>query len=267
MIDEPIAIPSRSQRLVIAVRFGSMEAGRAFREKLLQDDIVHVREREFAWFTGWFPRTAKVQLSNLLEKMNQVTRMDSDSEVNYNSMDLEDDYYDDEQENVYPEESKEVMGSEEYQKIVTNLSDSWIGTSQEKQDLKAMLDTDWQLFQALQAGGVKDFIAKLNKIPGSTIGGTGKGARLSVREETIIGDITDDLWDKGLIEKSNSDIASPVRVVPKPDGTLRMCINYRRLNEILLSDKTQLPTLREGLNRLQGGNIQPHVTLSYVAFS
>ncbi|XP_064478117.1 uncharacterized protein LOC135391692 [Ornithodoros turicata] len=45
----------------------------------------------------------------------------------------------------------------------------------------------------------------------------------------------------GIIEKSNSPYHSPVLIVKKSDGSNRVCIDFRRLNDILVADAEPIP--------------------------
>lgn len=60
------------------------------------------------------------------------------------------------------------------------------------------------------------------------------------------------LKDKGLIRDSNSPYAAPILCVKKPDGSLRLCCDYRALNKITVKDKFPLPNIEELLQRLRG---------------
>jgi hypothetical protein len=54
----------------------------------------------------------------------------------------------------------------------------------------------------------------------------------------------------GAIEPANSERASPVVLVPKPDGSMRFCIKYRRLNALTIRDSYTLPRMDECMDSL-----------------
>lgn len=53
-----------------------------------------------------------------------------------------------------------------------------------------------------------------------------------------------------VIEPATGEWASPVVLVPKPDGTPRFCIDYRRLNEVTVKDAYPIPRMDECLDSL-----------------
>ncbi|KAM5346020.1 hypothetical protein ACJ41O_001493 [Fusarium nematophilum] len=57
---------------------------------------------------------------------------------------------------------------------------------------------------------------------------------------------------KGYIRESKSSVGYPVMFVPKKNGKLRLCVDFRMLNEITVKDRTPLPLISELKDRLFG---------------
>ena len=64
-----------------------------------------------------------------------------------------------------------------------------------------------------------------------------------------------EMLEEGVIRKPNSPYASPVILVPKSDGTTRLCIDYRELNKQTIKDKYPLPNMNDIFDRLGGSLI------------
>ena len=62
----------------------------------------------------------------------------------------------------------------------------------------------------------------------------------------------EDNLSKGFIRASSSSCASPILFVKKKDGSLRLCVDYRALNDITTKDRYPLPRIEETLNQIRG---------------
>ena len=67
--------------------------------------------------------------------------------------------------------------------------------------------------------------------------------------ETVRKEI-DELLEKGITEPSNSDWSAPIVLVQKKDGTLRLCVDYRRLNSVSEMDAYSMPRVDELIDQL-----------------
>ncbi|UYV66076.1 K02A2.6-like, partial [Cordylochernes scorpioides] len=76
--------------------------------------------------------------------------------------------------------------------------------------------------------------------------------RRPLKEYEEIAEQVKELLEHKLIRTSDSPWAFPVVMVPKKDGNKRMCIDYRRLNEITLDDRQPLPHIQDMFDRLHG---------------
>jgi hypothetical protein len=61
-----------------------------------------------------------------------------------------------------------------------------------------------------------------------------------------------ELQQKGYICPSSSPWGAPVLFVTKKDGSMRMCIDYRSLNEVTIKNKYALPRIDDLFDQLQG---------------
>ena len=72
----------------------------------------------------------------------------------------------------------------------------------------------------------------------------------------------EEMLQMGVIRRSNSSYASPVVVVKKPDGSDRVCIDYRKLNKITLFDPEPMRSISEVFHRLSRAKYFTKIDLS-----
>ena len=60
--------------------------------------------------------------------------------------------------------------------------------------------------------------------------------RLPVHYQSEVSKLLDEMQQQGVIEPSCSPWASPIVLVRKKDGSLRFCVDYRKLNKVTKKD-------------------------------
>jgi hypothetical protein len=71
----------------------------------------------------------------------------------------------------------------------------------------------------------------------------------------------DELSEKGYIRPCTSPWAAPVLFMEKKDGTRRMCIDYRALNEVMIKNKYPLPRIEDLFDQLRGASVFSKIDL------
>jgi hypothetical protein len=121
-------------------------------------------------------------------------------------------------------------------------------------------------FTSVQKSQLKD-ICQANKDIFTTIPGKCKIATHSIRtnietpisqrpyhipvaKREVVKQQLDDMLRQGLITPSKSAWSAPIVLVAKPDNSIRICIDYRRLNAISVSDNYPIPRISEVFEKI-----------------
>ncbi|GFV48524.1 retrovirus-related Pol polyprotein from transposon 412 [Trichonephila clavipes] len=79
--------------------------------------------------------------------------------------------------------------------------------------------------------------------------------RLAFTERQEVNKQIEEWLNEGIIRPSSSEYTSPIVMVKKKDGSSRMCIDYRKLNQKLVKDKFPLPIIEDVLDTLQEAKV------------
>ena len=60
------------------------------------------------------------------------------------------------------------------------------------------------------------------------------------------------MLEMGVIEYSNSPYSSPMVIVKKPDASIRLCIDFRKLNKVTIFDAEPMPNMERVFNKMAG---------------
>ncbi|MEL7309029.1 MAG: reverse transcriptase family protein, partial [Pseudomonadota bacterium] len=86
--------------------------------------------------------------------------------------------------------------------------------------------------------------------------------RVPVNVQTKVDNLVNDLEEKGIIVKTVSPWNSPIVVVPKKNGDIRLCVDYRHLNSITERPIYHIPDARELFDSLDGSEYFSALDLS-----
>nr|GEW52674.1 reverse transcriptase domain-containing protein [Tanacetum cinerariifolium] len=84
--------------------------------------------------------------------------------------------------------------------------------------------------------------------------------RLAPSEMKELADQLQELSDKGFIRPSSSPWGASVLFVKKKDESFRMCIDYHKLNKLMMKNRYLLPRIDDLFDKLQGSSEEGRVT-------
>ena len=79
--------------------------------------------------------------------------------------------------------------------------------------------------------------------------------RKSMAERELIQEHVKEMLDANIIRPSSSPWSSPVIMIPKPDGSIRFCVDYRKLNACTENDHFPMPRIDDIFDALEGSLI------------
>ena len=117
-----------------------------------------------------------------------------------------------------------------------------------KEDLLAILENYTHMWDG-RFGNVKAAKHRINLVPGAKPVFQPHN-RAGPKERELEKMEIDKMKESGVIQPSTSERAAPIVFAPKKDGTLRFCIDYRRLNLVTIRDSYPIPRMDECIDSL-----------------
>lgn len=82
-----------------------------------------------------------------------------------------------------------------------------------------------------------------------------KARRLAPKEREAVNKQIEEWLEQKIIRHSKSDFTSPIVIVKKKDGSDRLCVDYRKVNQKIVKDRYPLPVMDEVLEKLYDAKI------------
>jgi len=71
----------------------------------------------------------------------------------------------------------------------------------------------------------------------------------------------EELLEKQFIRPSVSPWGAPVLLVKKKDGSMRLCVDYRQLNKVMIKNRYPLPRIDDLMDQLIGAEVFSKIDL------
>jgi hypothetical protein len=85
--------------------------------------------------------------------------------------------------------------------------------------------------------------------------------RMSIEELKELKKQLTELQEARYIRPSSSPLGAPVLFVQKKDGSQRMCVDYRSLNDVTVKNKYPLPRIEDLFNQMRGARVFSKIDL------
>jgi hypothetical protein len=85
--------------------------------------------------------------------------------------------------------------------------------------------------------------------------------KMSVEELKGLKKQLTELQEAGYIRPSSSPSGAPILFVQKKDGSQRMCVDYRSLNDVTVKNKYPLPCIEDLFDQMRGARVFSKIDL------
>ncbi|CAF4004061.1 unnamed protein product [Rotaria sp. Silwood1] len=191
---------------------------------------------------SWVPPTndkRKVQSMDLTCRMDHQNEQQPECYVCHEQFISRNDLQQHLRQKCYPPEMREQIG-----KLTQHIEDN-----KQRQQLQQILWKNGKLFDLRQPSIIKATVHHAIET-GTHPPIYTPPYRVSYKDEQIQREEIDKLRKQGIIEESTSPWSSPIVLVRKKDGSVRFCIDFRKLNNITTKDAFPMPRIDDIFDHL-----------------
>ena len=141
--------------------------------------------------------------------------------------------------------------------IVAELTAKWTGqvTTEQQRAAQELLEKYSSVFCCAPENNGRTNLVKHQINTGTETPIRQAPRRLPLAKQGEVSEMVTDMQTAGVIETSTSPWSSPVVLVKKKDGSMRFCVDYRKLNDVTKKDSYPLPRIDDTLDTLSGAKV------------